>query len=118
MPGTASCCSAPRSPMSAIACLSIAFTCAPATPTQGPAWLIDWVNGDYSTGGCSSPAAVAGYPHVTVPMGQVRGLPVGLSFFGRAWSEARLLALAYAYEQASHARKPPTFAASAVFPAV
>jgi len=86
-------------------------------PTQGPAWLIDWVNGDYSTGGCSSPAAVAGYPHVTVPMGQVRGLPVGLSFFGRAWSEARLLALAYAYEQASHARKPPTFAASAVFPA-
>jgi amidase len=85
-------------------------------PTQGPAWLIDWVNGDSSTGGCSSPAAVAGYPHVTVPMGQVRGLPVGLSFFGRAWSEARLLALAYAYEQASHARKPPTFAASAILP--
>ena len=70
------------------------------------------------SGGCSTPAAVAGYPHVTVPMGQVRGLPVGLSFFGRAWSESRLLALAYAYEQASHARKPPTFAASAVFPAV
>ncbi len=85
-------------------------------PTQGPAWLIDWVNGDSSSGGCSSPAAVAGYPHVTVPMGQVRGLPVGLSFFGRAWSESRLLALAYAYEQASHARKPPTFAASAVLP--
>jgi amidase len=85
-------------------------------PTQGPAWLIDWVNGDSSSGGCSTAAAVSGYPHVTVPMGQVRGLPVGLSFFGRAWSEARLLALAYAYEQASHARKPPTYAASAVLP--
>jgi amidase len=85
-------------------------------PTQGPAWLIDWVNGDYSTGGCTTPAAVAGYPHVTVPMGQVRGLPVGLSFFGRAWSEARLLALAHAYEQATHARKPPTFPASAALP--
>ncbi len=87
-------------------------------PTQGPAWLIDWVNGDYSSGGCSTAAAVAGYPHVTVPMGQVRGLPVGLSFFGRAWSESRLLALAYAYEQATHARKPPTFAASAALPAL
>ena len=86
-------------------------------PTQGPAWLIDWVNGDYSSGGCSTAPAVSGYPHVTVPMGQVRGLPVGLSFFGRAWSEARLLALAYGYEQASHARKPPTYAASAVLPA-
>jgi Asp-tRNAAsn/Glu-tRNAGln amidotransferase A subunit and related amidases len=83
-------------------------------PTGGPAWLIDWVNGDFFTGACSTPAAVAGYPHVTVPMGQVRGLPVGLSFFGRAWSEARLLAFAYAYEQATHARKPPTFAPSAV----
>ncbi len=86
-------------------------------PTQGPAWLIDWVNGDYSSGGCSTAPAVSGYPHVTVPMGQVRGLPVGLSFFGRPWSEARLLALAYAYEQASHGRKPPTYAASAVLPA-
>jgi amidase len=86
-------------------------------PTGGPAWLIDWVNGDYSSGGCSTAAAVAGYPHVTVPMGQVRGLPVGFSFFGRPWSEARLLALAYDYEQATHARKPPTFAASAAFPA-
>ena len=85
-------------------------------PTQGPAWLIDWVNGDSSSGGCSTPSAVAGYPHVTVPMGQVRGLPVGLSFFGRPWSEARLLALAYAYEQASKARKPPTFAATAIIP--
>jgi amidase len=86
-------------------------------PTQGPAWLIDWVNGDSSSGGCSTAAAVSGYPHVTVPMGQVRGLPVGFSFFGRAWSEARLLGLAYAFEQATHARKPPTYAASAVLPA-
>jgi amidase len=86
-------------------------------PTAGPAWLIDWVNGDSSSGGCSTAAAVAGYPHVTVPMGQVRGLPVGFSFFGRPWSEGRLLALAYAYEQATHARKPPTFAASAALPA-
>ncbi len=86
-------------------------------PTQGPAWLIDWVNGDSSSGGCSTPAAVSGYPHVTVPMGQVRGLPVGFSFFGRAWSEARLLALAYAFEQATHARKPPTYAAGAALPA-
>jgi len=85
-------------------------------PTQGPSWLIDWVNGDSSSGGCSTAAAVSGYPHVTVPMGQVRGLPVGLSFFGRAWSEARLVALAYSYEQASQARKPPTYAASAVLP--
>jgi amidase len=59
---------------------------------------------------------VSGYPHVTVPLGQVRGLPVGLSFFGRAWSEARLLALAYAFEQATHARKPPTFASGAALP--
>jgi len=87
-------------------------------PTQAPVWLIDWVNGDYSGGSCTTPAAVAGYPHVTVPMGQVRGLPVGLSFFGRAWSEVKLLALAYAYEQATHARKPPTFAASAALPAL
>jgi len=85
-------------------------------PTQGPAWLIDWVNGDSDAGGCSTPAAVAGYPHVTVPMGQVRGLPVGLSFLGRAWSEARLLALAFGYEQASRARRPPTFAVSAALP--
>ena len=85
-------------------------------PTQTPAWLIDWVVGDHFTGGCSSPPAVSGYPHVTVPLGQVRGLPVGLSFFGRAWSEARLLALAYAFEQATHARKPPTFASGAALP--
>ena len=76
------------------------------------------MNGDSGGGGsCTTPPAVAGYPHVTVPMGQVRGLPVGFSFFGAPWSEAKLLALAYAYEQATHARKPPTFAASAVLPA-
>jgi amidase len=86
-------------------------------PTQGPAWLIDLVNGDSDAGGCSTPAAVAGYPHVTVPLGQVRGLPVGLSFIGRAWSEPRLLGLAYAFEQATHARRPPTFASAAQVPA-
>jgi amidase len=86
-------------------------------PTQGPAWLIDLVNGDSDAGGCSTPAAVAGYPHVTVPLGQVRGLPVGLSFIGRAWSEPLLLGLAYAFEQATHARRPPTFAPAAVLPA-
>jgi amidase len=83
-------------------------------PTQGPAWLIDLVNGD--AGGLSSftsPAAVAGYPHVTVPMGFVRGLPVGLSFVGRAWSEPTLLKLAYAFEQAAPARRKPTFASTA-----
>ena len=83
-------------------------------PTQGPAWLIDLVNGDAGNGGSfTSPAAIAGYPHVTVPMGFVRGLPVGLSFVGRAWSEARLLALAYAFEQAGPARRKPMFAATA-----
>jgi amidase len=79
-------------------------------PTQGPAWLIDLVNGDAGGGGSfTAPAAVAGYPHVTVPMGQVRGLPVGVSFVGRAWSEATLLKLAYAFEQAAPARRKPTF---------
>ncbi len=84
-------------------------------PTQGPAGLIDLVNGDGGGGGSfTAPAAVAGYPHITVPMGFVRGLPVGLSFVGRAWSEATLLKLAYAFEQAAPARKKPTFAATAV----
>ena len=76
--------------------------------TTGPAWCIDWVNGDYSTGvDFSSPAAMAGYPHLTVPMGQVRGLPVGLSFVGPAYHEGQLLALGYAYEQATHKREAP-----------
>ena len=83
-------------------------------PTQGPAGLIDLVNGDAGGGGSfTAPAAVAGYPHVTVPMGFVRGLPVGLSFVGRAWTEATLLKLAYAFEQAAPARRKPTYAATA-----
>ncbi|MBJ6108308.1 amidase [Hymenobacter sp. BT523] len=78
--------------------------------TTGPAWCIDWVNGDYSTGvDFSSPAAMAGYPHLTVPMGQVRGLPVGLSFVGSAYQEGKLLGLGYAYEQATHHRAAPKF---------
>ncbi|WP_310391117.1 amidase [Hymenobacter sp.] len=83
--------------------------------TTGPAWCIDWVNGDYSTGvDFSSPAAMAGYPHLTVPMGQVRGLPVGLSFVGPAYQEGPLLALGYAYEQATHKREAPKFLATVV----
>lgn len=78
-------------------------------PTGGPAWVTDLVLGDRHGGGSSSPAARAGYPNVTVPMGVVHGLPVGLSFFGRAWSEPALLGLAYAYEQASGKRVVPTF---------
>ena len=78
--------------------------------TTGPAWCIDIVNGDYSTGvDFSSPAAMAGYPHLTVPMGAVQGLPVGLSFVGTAWSEAQLLGLGYAFEQASKHRRAPAF---------
>jgi amidase len=77
--------------------------------TNGPAWLIDFVNGDYDTGGCSTPAAVAGYPHVTVPAGFFRGVPVGLSFFGTAHQEGPLLKFAYAYEQLTKARRKPTF---------
>jgi amidase len=79
-------------------------------PTYGPTWCIDWVNGDYGTGyGFSSPAAIAGYPHITVPMGQVMNLPIGISFFGRAYDEGGLLSVAYAYEQISKNRKAPEF---------
>ncbi|MBI1406865.1 MAG: amidase [Caulobacter sp.] len=77
-------------------------------PTTGPSWLIDPVLGDrYVGGGAGNAAAVAGYPHLTVPMGLVKGLPVGLSFIGPKWSEAQLLALGFAYEQASRARVAP-----------
>ncbi|HEV7985818.1 MAG TPA: amidase, partial [Steroidobacteraceae bacterium] len=82
-------------------------------PTLGPAWLTDWVNGDHVVGGdISSPPAVAGYPHITVPMPLVHGLPVGLSFVGPAWSEAALIGYAYAFEQATHYRVPPRFVSS------
>lgn len=78
-------------------------------PTGGPAWTTDLVNGDHFTGGNSSPAAVAGYPNITVPAGHVAGLPVGISFLGRAWSEPTLIRLAYAFEQATHHRRGPSF---------
>jgi amidase len=78
-------------------------------PTAGPAWTTDWVSGDHADSGCASPPAVAGYPHVTVPAGFVFGLPVGLSFFGAAWSEPKLIKYAYAFEQARKARRKPQF---------
>ena len=78
-------------------------------PTGGPAWPTDWINGDHFTGGYSSASAVAGYPHITVPAGYVFGLPVGISFFGAAWSEAKLIKYAYAFEQATKARQAPRF---------
>ncbi len=78
-------------------------------PSGSPAWLTDFIRGDNSGGGFSSPAAVAGYPHVTVPAGFVHGLPCGISFVGTAWSDAKLLGYAYAFEQASKARKAPRY---------
>lgn len=78
-------------------------------PTGGPAWPTDWVNGDHFTGGYSTASAVAGYPHITVPAGYVFGLPIGISFFGRAWSEPTLIKFAYAFEQATRARRAPWF---------
>ena len=78
-------------------------------PTGSPAWKTDWTNGDSFHLGSSSPAARAGYPNITVPMGDVNGLPVGISFFGRAWSEPALIEVAYAYEQATQNRIIPEF---------
>jgi amidase len=78
-------------------------------PTTGPAWTIDVVTGDHFLGASSTLPAVAGYPNITVPMGEARGLPLGLSFIGPAWSEAKLIALAYAFEQKTKARKPPRY---------
>ena len=78
-------------------------------PTGGPAWLIDLVDGDHDTGGSSSAAAVAGYPNINVPLGFVFGMPVGISFFGRAYSEPTLIKLAYAFEQATKSRRAPRF---------
>ena len=86
-------------------------------PSMGLAWTTDLVNGDHFTGGGSTTApAVAGYPHVTVPAGFVHGLPVGLSFFAGAWAEPRLIGYAYAFEQATHARRPPQLRASIATP--
>jgi amidase len=80
-------------------------------PTGGPAWMIDLVNGDALNWDMesTSPAAVSGYPHITVPAGYIFGLPVGISFIGRAWQDAALIRLAYAFEQATRFRKPPLF---------
>lgn len=78
-------------------------------PTAGPACLTDLLNGDHFTGGSSNAAAVAGYPNINVPAGFIHGMPVGISFFGRAWSEPALIKLTYAFEQATRLRKPPQF---------
>jgi amidase len=81
-------------------------------PSMGPAYLTDWVNGDHYGGSATTPSAVAGYPHLTVPAGSVSGLPWGLSWLGAAWSEAKLLAYGFAFERATRARRAPRFLAT------
>ena len=78
-------------------------------PTNGPAWMIDHVNGDNFSVGSSSLAAISGYPSVTVPAGHVAGLPVGLSFIGKPWNEKQLIEIGYSFEQATRARRAPDF---------
>jgi amidase len=86
-------------------------------PTAGPAWLTDLINGDHAAGGSSSAAAVAGYPNINVTAGYLWGLPVGVSFFGRAWSEPTLLKIAYSFEQLTKARQKPRFLPTIEIPA-
>lgn len=86
-------------------------------PTAGPAWLTDLINGDHAVGGSSSAAAVAGYPNINVTAGYLWGLPVGISFFGRAWSEPTLLKIAYSFEQLTKARQKPRFLPTMEIPA-
>jgi amidase len=86
-------------------------------PTAGPAWLTDLINGDHAAGGSSSAAAVAGYPNINVTGGYLWGLPVGISFFGRAWSEPTLLKIAYSFEQLTKARQKPRFLPTIEIPA-
>jgi amidase len=85
-------------------------------PTTGPAGVLDFINGDRGLGGSSSYSAIAGWPIITVPCGEVSGLPVGLSFFGRAWSEPTLVNIALAFEQATKARRAPRFLPTLGFP--
>jgi amidase len=88
------------------------------TPSGSPPWTTDLINGDHVLGSSTTPAAVAGYPSITVPAGFAFGQPVGLSFIGRAWSDALLVKFAYAYEQATRRRRPPAFLRTADLPAI